>query len=247
VHGIRRGQGRDRWALAGEHPGHTGEVQPAAWRLTNLRGGLPIVKVVRNGSQGNFKLVVESAAFGLGYTAVLIWAGSAIVASFSNYEATPYWPTIPHLRTDTAGVLAFAVAAVTLVLSRYLQLSRRTDAPAQPVARPVGVLAIQAVAETAAVLATALVVYLSLNAVTHPITLRLQLTHLWPWPSEGTVRVIALGVCLTAVAASRYLRSTRRHNQTPTVLETSDDTGPRHSQRPTSVWRLSLPSRSRSL
>ena len=66
----------------------------------------------------------------------------------------------------------------------------------------------QAVAETAAFLGTGVVIYLSLNAVTHPFTLRLQLTHLWPWPSEGTVRVIALVVCLAAVAVTRYLRAT---------------------------------------
>jgi hypothetical protein len=168
---------------------------------------LPIVKIVRNRSQNNRKLVVESAAFGLGYTAVLIWSGSALVASFSGYEATPYWPAIPHLRTDTAGGLAFAVAIVSLLVSRYLQLRRRSGAPAEPTARPAGVLAVQATAETAVVLGTALVVYLSLNAVTHPMTLRLQLTHLWPWPSEGTVRVIGLGICLVAVATSRYLRA----------------------------------------
>ena len=59
----------------------------------------------------------------------------------------------------------------------------------------------------AAFLATALVAYLSLNVVTHSVTLRLQLTHLWPWPSEGTVRVIALGICVASVSATRYLRS----------------------------------------
>jgi hypothetical protein len=53
-----------------------------------------------------------------------------------------------------------------------------------------------------------MVIYLSFNAFTHPITLTLQLTHLWPWPSEGTVRVIGLGICLVAVATSRYLRAT---------------------------------------
>jgi hypothetical protein len=76
------------------------------------------------------------------------------------------------------------------------------------VARPVSVLAVQAIAETAAILGTCVVVYLSLNAVTHPWTLRLQLTHLWPWPSEGTVRVVGLGICLAAVATSHHLRAT---------------------------------------
>lgn len=151
--------------------------------------------------------MIESAAFGVGYTAVLIWSGSALVASFTAGEASPYWSVIPRLRTDTAGVIAFGVAVVSLTASRYLQLRRRGGASAQPSARPAGVLAGQAVAETAAVLGTGLVVYLSLNAVTHPETLRLQLTHLWPWPSEGTVRVIGLGICLAAVAISRYLRA----------------------------------------
>lgn len=135
---------------------------------------------MRARSQDNRKLLVESAAFGLGYTAVLIWSGAALVASFSGGEAEPYWPAIPHLRTETAGVIAFAVAAISLVVSRYLQLRRRSGAPAQPATRSADVLAVQAVAETAAVLSTGLVVYLSLNAVTHPVTLGLQLTHLWP-------------------------------------------------------------------
>jgi carbohydrate-binding DOMON domain-containing protein len=138
------------------------------------------VRNVRARSQDNRKLLVESAAFGLGYTAVLIWSGAALVASFSGGEAEPYWPAIPHLRTETAGVIAFAVAAISLVVSRYLQLRRRSGAPAQPATRSADVLAVQAVAETAAVLSTGLVVYLSLNAVTHPVTLGLQLTHLWP-------------------------------------------------------------------
>jgi hypothetical protein len=171
------------------------------------RPGSPIVSRVRTRSQDTRKLVVESAAFGLGYTAVLIWSGTALVASFGGGPANPYWPVIPYLRTDTTGFIAFAIAIVSLAVSRYLQLRRRGGAPVQPVTRPAGVLAVQAVAETAAILSTGLVVYLSLNAVTHPATLRLQLTHLLPWPSEGTVRVIGLGVCLVAVATSRYLRA----------------------------------------
>jgi hypothetical protein len=167
--------------------------------------------------------MVESAAFGLGYAAVLIWVGSAFVASFTDDEAFPYWPAIPHLRTDTSGVIAFAVSFVSLIVSRYLQLRRRSGARVEPVARTSGVLAVQAVAETAAVLATGMVIYLSMNAVTHPFTLRLQLTHLWPWPSEGTVRVIGLFICLVAVATSRYLRaSTSRPSAAAVATENAD-------------------------
>ncbi len=64
-----------------------------------------------------------------------------------------------------------------------------------------------AVAEAVAVLATGLFVYLSLNAMTHPQTLQLQITHLLPWPAEGTVRVEALLLCACSVAVWRYLRA----------------------------------------
>jgi hypothetical protein len=151
---------------------------------------------------------VESAALGLGYATTLVWIGSAFVGSFSGYEAVPYWSAVPRLRTDTAGVLAFAVAAVCLTVAKYLQLARRGDAPVRRDTRPAGVLALQSVGETAAVLGTALVIYLSLNEVTHPWTLTIQLTHLLPWPTEGTVRVLALAICLLSVAVRRYLRAT---------------------------------------
>jgi len=92
-------------------------------------------------------------------------------------------------------------------------------------ARSAGVSLVQAVAETAAVLGTALVIYLSLNAVTHPYTLPLQLSHLWPWPSEGTARVIALGVCLAAVAVARYLRATAGPAGRAAAAAEDDDAG----------------------
>lgn len=181
------------------------------------------MRSVRTKSQANGKLGIESVAFGAGYTAMLIWVGAALVASFGGGLANPYWPVIPFLRTDTAGDLAFVVAIVSLVVSRYLQLRRRRAAPAQPAARPAGLVMVQAMAETAAVLGTAVVIYLSFNAVTHPETLALQLTHLLPGPSEGTVRVIALGICLVAVATSRYLRATApRQSQPARVPENTD-------------------------
>lgn len=155
--------------------------------------------------------MVESVALGLGYIALLIFGGAALVASFSSFESYPYWPLIPHLRTDTSGVLAFMVALVSLSVSRYLELrrrGRRGGTPVGPVSRPAGVHAVQAMADAAAVCGTGLVIYLSLNAVVHPWTLQVQLTHLAPWPSEGTVRVIGLAVCLAAVATRHYLRAT---------------------------------------
>ena len=57
-----------------------------------------------------------------------------------------------------------------------------------------------AVAETVAVLATGLFVYLSFNAITHPGSLLLHITHLLPWPAEGTVRVEALLLSACSVA-----------------------------------------------
>jgi len=181
------------------------------------------VRSVRTKSEDNGKLAIESVAFGAGYTAMLIWVGSALVASFTGGEANPYWPAIPFLRTDTAGDLAFVVAIVSLVVSRYLQLRRRRAPPVRPAARPAGLVMVQAVAETAAVLFTAVVIYLSFNAVTHPVTLGLQLTHLLPGPSEGTTRVIALAICLVAVATSRYLRATApRQSQPAPVPENTE-------------------------
>ena len=54
----------------------------------------------------------------------------------------------------------------------------------------------------------------------HPATLNIQLTHLAPWPTEGTVRVLALGACLVAVATRRYLRATAtRPSQAASVSE----------------------------
>ncbi len=188
------------------------------------------MSTVRTRSEDTSGLVVESAARGLGYAALLVFGGSALVAAFSQYESNPYWPAIAFLRTDTSGVLAFAVAAVSLTLSRYLELRRRRDRrdiPAKPVARSAGVLAVQAVAEAAVVWATGLVIYLSLNAVTHPWTLSRQLTHLLPRPTEGTVRMIGLAVCLAAVATRHYLRASATRPDEEAQDETArDETAP---------------------
>jgi hypothetical protein len=159
-------------------------------------------------SRINRGLAIEAAALGLGYASVLCWASTCLVASFGA-PFTPYWPDIPWLRTDTTGIIAFVLAAAGLVVSKYLRLRRLRSGPAprQMSERSAAVHAGQAVAETAAILATGVVAYLSVNAVTHGITLRMQLTHVLSWPSEGTVRVIALLICALSVAVTRYLRA----------------------------------------
>jgi hypothetical protein len=63
-----------------------------------------------------------------------------------------------------------------------------------------------AAAETVAVLATGLFGYLSVNTVTHPATQQIQATHLLSWPTEGTLRVGALLLCIVSFGMVRYLR-----------------------------------------
>jgi hypothetical protein len=135
-----------------------------------------------------------------------------LVGSFRDSElSAPYWAGIPGLRTDTCGEAAFLDVAVCFATSEYLRLNRRRDDVArsaqQPLSSKTALLAV-AIAKTIAALATGVVVYLSVNAVTHPATLALHLTHLAPWPAEGTVRVIALLLCVCASSALRFLLAT---------------------------------------
>jgi hypothetical protein len=163
---------------------------------------------------GDGWLAVEAAAAGLAFGAVLEWASTALVGSFRPQDlADPYWRGVPWLRTDTSGFAAFIVAAICLLSSEYLRLRRRRrvavtgEAAASPAAVPGEVtLLATAASETVAVLATGLFCYLSVNAVTHRFTLQIQATHLLSWPTEGTLRVVALLLCVVSFGVFRYLR-----------------------------------------
>jgi hypothetical protein len=157
-------------------------------------------------------LAAEAAAAGLAFGGLLEWASTALVGSFRPQDlADPYWRGVPWLRTDTSGFAAFIVAAICLLASEYLRLRRRRAAAAagaassQAASGEVALLAMAA-SETVAVLATGLFGYLSVNAVTHHFTLQLQATHLLSWPTEGTLRVVALALCVVSVGLFRYLR-----------------------------------------
>ena len=160
---------------------------------------------------GDGWLAVEAAAAGLAFGSLLEWASTALVGSFRPLDlADPYWRGVPWLRTDTSGFAAFIVAAVCLLSSEYLRLRRRRSAASAgavpPPTAPGGVLLAMAAAETVAVLATGLFGYLSVNAVTHPATQQIQATHLLSWPTEGTLRVVALLLCIVSFGMVRYLR-----------------------------------------
>jgi hypothetical protein len=116
--------------------------------------------------------VVEAAAAGIAYGAILCWASTCLVASFRGDSLPrPYRAAIPSLRTDTCGAVAFAVAAVSLTVSEYLRLQRRQtyNSPRQSGARPPWHMAAQAVSKTTAVLSTGLVAYISVNAVVRSV------------------------------------------------------------------------------
>jgi hypothetical protein len=164
-----------------------------------------------NPKSARSSLALEALAFGVAYAAGLCWVSVCLVGSFRDSGlAAPYWAGIPSLRTDTCGEAAFLVVAVCFATSEYLRLNRRREGEVrrahQPPSSKTALLAV-AIARTVAVLGTGVVAYLSVNAVTHPATLALHLTHLAPWPAEGTVRVIALLLCASAAATLRFLQA----------------------------------------
>jgi hypothetical protein len=180
----------------------------------------PKVTVHSMTNSKNVRLMVEAPAAGIAFGSVLWWVSTCLVGTFRPQDLpNPYWDGMPWLRTDTSGFVAFFVAAISLTCSEYLRLSRRQDDRRRSATAPSSATTMDmrtnkapalymllAVSETVTVLATALVGYLSLNAITHPESLQIHVSHLLPWPAEGTLRVVALALCVCSVAVFRYLR-----------------------------------------
>ncbi|MGO8863362.1 MAG: hypothetical protein ACLQRH_21760 [Acidimicrobiales bacterium] len=154
----------------------------------------------------------EGAATGLAFAGGLVALSVFAVGSFRPQELpSPYWSRISALRTDTFGFVCFVVASLAFVQSEYLRLTRtarRHSAPggSTPLERLTA-----AGARALVVAATVLVVYLSCNAVTHPQSLNLPATHLLSWPTESTLRAVALIVVACAVAVVRTQRIAMGH------------------------------------
>jgi glycosyltransferase involved in cell wall biosynthesis len=153
--------------------------------------------------------IVEAMAFGLACSGALVWLGACLVAVFRPEQLPrPYWPALSGVRTDTAGALAFLVSGAGLTVSEYLRLGRSLGIRRWP-ASALRRRAVQAAAETAAVMSFGLVAYLSANQVTHPETIDLQATHFASWPTEGTLRMLALLACAVSTGVLRWLRADR--------------------------------------
>jgi polysaccharide biosynthesis protein PslG len=167
-------------------------------------------------------LALEALATGLAYAAGLCWASVCLLGSFAPTElSAPYWEGLPGLRSDTCGIAAFFVAGMCFGVGEYLRSRRGERAPSvlgreRWSAGRAGAFALAA-SKTVAILASGLVVYLSINAVAHPATLGLPATHLASWPTEGTLRVAALLLCACSVAALRYLRPGRTRRRMATI------------------------------
>jgi hypothetical protein len=142
----------------------------------------------------------------LAYGAALVSIGAGLVASFRvDRLADPYWRSVPKLRTDTAGALAFVFLFFCLVISEYLRMSRSAAAEAGHQIRPPGPgLLLITVARVGAVLGAAVVLYISVNAFTHPVTLNRQATHFLTWPTESTLRAAAVGIGSLCAAVTRW-------------------------------------------
>lgn len=160
-------------------------------------------------------VALESVTTAFAWAGLLVWFGSCLVGSFRpDALSLPYWPEVGGPRTDTSGVVAFFVLTAMLALSEALRVMRRSDwagdwqlgrvSPLTPTSA-----GLTGLAAAALVAGSGLVVYLSVNAVTHPTTLDIQATHFASWPTEGTLRVVA--VVVASLSAGWLRLVTIRH------------------------------------
>ena len=138
----------------------------------------------------------------------LCWATTCLVASFRVANlARPYWSAIHDLRTDTCGVAAFVAAAVSLAASEYLRLRRLQERR-----RPACGRCHQRCARCASRRQNGRSVVDGTGRL--PIHQRGYSSHhsgdcrqrtSRRGQREGTLRILALGACMTALGSLRYL------------------------------------------
>jgi len=146
---------------------------------------------------------------GLAYSSGLVALSAFLVGSFRPQDLPrPYVGQLAWLETDSFGIVCFFVATVGLATSGYLRRSYAVTRRSATAGRAPGTITLftAVVARSLVAAGTTLVVYISINAVTHPFTLEMPATHLSSWPTEGTLRAVSLIVVAFAVAIDRALR-----------------------------------------
>jgi hypothetical protein len=152
---------------------------------------------------------IESAVSGLTYSSGLVALSAFLVGSFRPRGLShPYVGHLVWLRTDSFGIVCFVLATIGLAVSGYLRRSHAVARRSAPAGRAPGAINLFAIAVARSFVAagTTLVAYVSINAVTHPLTLERPATHLLSWPTEGSLRAVSLIVVAVAVAVDRTLR-----------------------------------------
>lgn len=146
---------------------------------------------------------------GVTYSSGLVALSAFLVGSFRPRDLShPYVGHLAWLRIDSFGIVCFFVATIGIAVSSYLRRSYGFTRHSATVGRAPSSISLftTAVARSLVAAGTTLVVYISINAVTHPITLGKPATHLLSWPTEGTLRAVSLIVVAFAVAIDRALR-----------------------------------------
>jgi hypothetical protein len=114
------------------------------------------------------------------------WSYVAVLAVFRPDDLPrplTHWAAGP--RTDTFGAACFAVSFLAYVAGavvRERRLSRPSEADEPEGGQPA--LA-RALIRAGGVYGAVAWAYIAMNAVSHPRTLSMRLTHLAPWPTEG--------------------------------------------------------------
>jgi hypothetical protein len=126
----------------------------------------------------------------LQWSAFATWAYVAAMAVIAPMYLQINFEAVLPVRTDTIGTLAFAASGGLLWLTGLGTVRRWSDLRY--------LRGVASATRSVAFHAGAAWLYVSGNSISHPATLYLHLTHLFPWPSEGTFAVTCLIVGIIA-------------------------------------------------
>lgn len=128
---------------------------------------------------------------------LLGWIYVAVYAATHPRDLSVPIAAVVPLRRDTFGALAFIASALAAVVlqARTGRLWARRAAPVRSL-KP-------AVLNTIAGYGLLVWAYLCVNSMTHPWTMRMQLTHFVSWPSEGGTAVASYAASAVALYVVR--------------------------------------------